>query len=120
MCIETISYNCKEEVNCNWCAIGDMTKDIGVWDLDVVNELEAIFKLKGHKDAVLDLSWNAKMTNILASCSVDKTVHLWDLNTNKSIHNLKKFNNRVQSIQFNSQDEGESFSLVLLLFKDFN
>jgi len=107
MCIEPISYSSKEETNCNWCAIGDMTPTISIWDNDVVNELEPLIRLKGHKDAVLDLSWNSKMTNILASASVDKTVHLWDLNTNKSIHKLKKFNDRVQSIQFNSEDEGK-------------
>lgn len=106
MCIETISYNSKEQTACNWAAIGDMTKDICVWDVDVVNELEPIARLKGHKDAVLDLSWNTKTTNILASCSVDQTVHLWDLNNGKSIHKLKKFSNRVQTLKFNSQDEG--------------
>ena len=106
MCIETISHNSKEQAACNWAAIGDMTKDICVWDIDVVNELEPIARLKGHKDAVLDLSWNSKTTNILASCSVDQTVHLWDLNNSKSIHKLKKFSNRVQTLKFNSHDEG--------------
>ena len=107
MCIESIHFNSKEQTNCNYAAIGDMSKDIGIWDIDVVNELEPLVRLKGHKDSVLDLSWNSKITNILASCSVDKTVHLWDLNINKSIHKLKRFNERVQSIQFNSQDEGK-------------
>lgn len=132
MCIEPINFNSKEQIICNWAgrvlffillkilfsilfklfftfiqAIGDMTKDISIWDIDVVNELEPLVRLKGHKDAVLDLSWNCKMTNVLASCSVDETVRLWDLNmnNNKSIHKLSKFDNRVQSIQFNPHEE---------------
>lgn len=107
MCIETISYNSKDQCKCNYAAIGDMTKFIGIYDIDVVNQLEPIIKLKGHKDSVLDLSWNVKFPNILASCSVDQTVHLWDLNVNNSIHKLTKFNNRVQSLEFNQEDEGK-------------
>ncbi|KAK4337123.1 hypothetical protein RND71_043882 [Anisodus tanguticus] len=106
MCIETINFDSKNEKNCNWAAIGDMTKEIKIWDIDIVNELEPLYTLKGHKDSVIDLSWNHKIKNILASCSVDRTIHLWDLKTNKSIHKIKKFNERIQSIDFNKHEEG--------------
>lgn len=54
----------------NLCALGGMDPVIQVWDLDIENCLEPAFKLGkkpnkkkktkrvGHKDAVLDLSWN--------------------------------------------------------------
>lgn len=58
----------------NLCAIGSMTPIIEVWDLDLIDCLEPVFKLGrkpskkkkltriGHKDAVLDLAWNKNYT----------------------------------------------------------
>ena len=107
MCFEPIYYDSVQQCTANLLAIGDMTKYIQVWDLDIVNELEPKITLKGHKDAVLGLSWNSQTKNILASCSVDKSVRIWDLNVNKSIHQLKKFADRIQSLEFNPSEAGE-------------
>jgi periodic tryptophan protein 1 len=109
MCFESIEYDCEQKCSANLMAIGDMTKYIHIWDLDVVNELEPKITLKGHKDAVLGLSWNRNVTNVLASCSVDMTVRLWDLNVNKSIHKLSKFTERIQSVEFHPSQGGERF-----------
>lgn len=39
--------------------------------------------LKGHKDSVEDLQFSPTQDFVLASCSVDKTIKLWDLRTDK-------------------------------------
>ncbi|KPJ17805.1 Periodic tryptophan protein 1-like [Papilio machaon] len=91
LCIEWLSHDPTDPQPGNLCALGGMDPVIQVWDLDIENCLEPAFKLGkkpnkkkkikrvGHKDAVLDLSWNKNFTHVLASGSADKTVLLWDL-----------------------------------------
>ena len=61
----------------NLCAIGNMTPIIEVWDLDLIDCLEPAYKLGrkpnkmkkqkriGHRDAVLDVSWNHNYTSVI-------------------------------------------------------
>jgi Prp8 binding protein len=41
--------------------------------------------LKGHRNAVVDLSWSGDGTHIV-SASPDKTVRAWDAITGKQVH----------------------------------
>lgn len=75
ICLEWLDFNPKKvDAPGNYCAVGCMTPEIGVWDLSINGSLEPAFKLgskkkKGmrHGDAVLDLSWNKN--NRCVNCS---------------------------------------------------
>lgn len=91
----------------NLCALGGMDPVIQVWDLDIENCLEPAFKLGkkpnkkkktkrvGHKEAVLDLSWNRNFTHVMASGSADNTVLLWDLDQGTPHTKLDYFEDKV-------------------------
>ncbi|XP_075078819.1 uncharacterized protein LOC107810992 isoform X1 [Nicotiana tabacum] len=77
---------------------------------EYVNVPETVFALsekpvctlKGHQDDVLDLSWSR--SQLLLSSSIDKTVRLWDVETQSC---LKMFahNDYVTCIQVNPMDD---------------
>src|SRR5207237_6071618 len=66
LCIEWIDFNASAPENRgHFAAMGYMTHEIDVWDLNTAGCLEPAFRLgkkmkkaNRHTDAVLDLSWN--------------------------------------------------------------
>ncbi|KAE8747156.1 hypothetical protein FOCC_FOCC006154 [Frankliniella occidentalis] len=128
LCLEWLNYDPSSPTDTNLCAVGGMTPVIHVIDLDIVDCLEPAyvlgsadvesndpvavhFKKKkkkgkkkrdhiGHKDAVLDLSWNTNFTHVLASGSVDQTVILWDLENGTVNTTLDAFREKVQTIKW--------------------
>ncbi|KAG7304235.1 hypothetical protein JYU34_011174 [Plutella xylostella] len=116
LCIEWLSHDPSDPKPGNLCALGGMDPVIQVWDLDIENCLEPAFKLGvkpskkkktkrvGHKDAVLDLSWNSNFTHVLASGSADKTVLLWDLDQGTPHTKLDYFEDKVQSLSFHPRE----------------
>ncbi|XP_055906733.1 periodic tryptophan protein 1 homolog [Eupeodes corollae] len=116
LCIEWLNHDPGSETAGNLCAVGFMDPIITIWDLDIQDLIEPTFKLGskgnrkknkaayGHKDAVLDLSWNKQFPHILASGSVDQSVILWDLDEGKPHTTITSFKEKVQSIEFHSVD----------------
>lgn len=97
----------------NLAAAGYMNPDIFLWDLDVVDALEPIEILAGHSDAVIDISWNSQVKNIIASGSADKHVRIWNLDECKSISNIK-LTGKVSALEFGIYEQ------FMLLAGDLN
>ena len=114
LAMEWLDFDPAEEEPGNFVAISSMSPEIEIWDIDVVNSLEAAFVLGsskrkkkklgsmsgGHTDAVLDLSWNRNQRNVLASASADFTIGLWDLTTGKMASSFEDHVEKVQALQW--------------------
>ncbi|GBG60547.1 hypothetical protein CBR_g8571 [Chara braunii] len=133
----------------NLVAVGTMTPEIEIWDLDVLDDVEPVASLGGsvegrssssssaqetavvtdngggprreggesrrrnrskrapalkegsHTDAVLGLSWNYELRNVLASGSADNTVKVWDITTQKCDTTLSHHCGKVQAVSWN-------------------
>lgn len=119
LCIEWMNHDPGSDKAGNMCAIGCMDPVITLWDLDIQDSIEPVIKLGskgsrkkqkeafGHKDAVLDLSWNRQYEHILASCSVDQTLILWDLDEGQPHTTISSFEEKVHTIEFHP-DEAQS------------
>ncbi|OMJ21109.1 putative WD repeat-containing protein [Smittium culicis] len=110
----------------NYAAVGTFDPTIEIWNLDVVDvilpelvlgkpkkklnnknrkknkKMSAVDKIdeSTHTDAVMGLSWNKNVMNILASSSADTTVKIWDLNDGSCLKTLRHHSDKVQSVQW--------------------
>lgn len=57
---------------------GDCKGNIHTWKPSEGSWIVNLRSLDGHKESVEDLQWSPNEVNILASCSVDKSLRIWD------------------------------------------
>ena len=116
----------------NYVAVGTFDPDIELWDLDTIDcmypnailgqggqdtitDVSQEFKKKKrrkskkanddyHVDAVLSLAANRQHRNLLASSSTDKTVKLWDLNTQRCAKSYSHHTDKVCSIAWHLRE----------------
>ncbi|KAJ1965065.1 rRNA-processing protein [Dipsacomyces acuminosporus] len=105
----------------NYVAIGTFEPRIEIWDLDTMDSMypdlvlgatdkKTLRRSKGksqaefHTDAVMGLSWNKNVRNLLASSSADTTVKLWDLNTGKCAKSYNHHKDKVQCVQWHPSE----------------
>ncbi|KAJ2701781.1 rRNA-processing protein [Coemansia sp. IMI 203386] len=101
----------------NYVAVATFEPRIEIWDLDTVdsaypdailgsNDKKKLRKSRGkpnpafHTDAVMGLSWNTNVRNLLASSSADTTVKLWDLNTATCAQSYTHHTSKVQAVKW--------------------
>jgi periodic tryptophan protein 1 len=137
LCVEWIDLpvgkDAGQRPNGNFVAVGTMSPEIEIWDLDVVDNMypDAILgqepsdgqekngdssrgtkskkkKLKRndeyHVDAVLALAANRLHRNLLASASADKTVKLWDLNSAKCAKSYSMHSGKVCALDWHPSE----------------
>merc|ERR1712217_613573 len=57
-----------------------------------------------HNNSVEDLQWSPKEKTVFASCSVDKTIRIWDIRVNqkRSCLNIKAHVRDINTISWNT------------------
>jgi periodic tryptophan protein 1 len=112
LCLEWINFDPESDTPGNLVAVGTMSPQIEVWDLDIVDCVEPAFTLgdtkrktkkksRGHRSEVMALAWNKAQRNMLASGSADHTVKLWDLASQSCVRTYEHHTDKVQSVAWN-------------------
>eukprot|EP00038_Savillea_parva_P031315 m.84949 g.84949 ORF g.84949 m.84949 type:complete len:621 (+) comp9613_c0_seq1:98-1960(+) len=116
LALEWLDYDPESEgAPSNLLAVGSMSPQIEVWDLDIVDGVEPAFTLGmpvkggkkkskdhvGHTKEVMALSWNCNQRNLLASGSADGTVKLWDLSSLACLRTYTHHKDKVSCVEWN-------------------
>ncbi|CAL8115486.1 unnamed protein product [Orchesella dallaii] len=105
--MQIMNFTPKDNAATRYIAVGFSNSEIHVLKMNEDGSPESSTGLGSlqndyirHTDAVMDLSWNRNITNVLASGSADKTVIVWDMNTSSAAARLECFSEKVQSVKW--------------------
>jgi len=83
---------------------GDCKKNIHLWERTADGWAVSKSPYLGHTDSVEDLEWSPTEDTVFASCSVDKTIRIWDIREkNKSMIWVAAHKSDVNVIAWNHQ-----------------
>jgi len=95
---------------------GDCSKHIYLWDAHEGSWVVDKVPFNGHTDSVEDLQFSPNEPNVFASCSVDKTIRIWDTRerkrsmlfvaAHKSDVNVISWNRKVSHLLCSGADDG--------------
>lgn len=82
---------------------GDCASRIHLWKQREASWQVDKTPFTGHTDSVEDLQWSPNEATVFASCSVDKTVRIWDTRARKSMVHIVAHNADVNVISWNKR-----------------
>lgn len=88
----------------NFVAFGTMSPVIEIWDLDMLEPMEASVRLDMHTDSVMALARHPSRVQGLASGSSDNSVILWDLEALTG-QVVRKLTDKCQILQWDPENE---------------
>ncbi|KAJ3693299.1 hypothetical protein LUZ60_008779 [Juncus effusus] len=85
--VHAVAWNCLGTK----LASGSIDHTARIWSIDQHNSHGKIkeVELKGHSDCVDQLCWDPKHSDVLATCSGDKSLRLWDVRSGKCTQNVE-------------------------------
>ncbi|CAG0898034.1 unnamed protein product [Darwinula stevensoni] len=125
LALDWLSLGQSEDSVRNAVAVGGMSEEIQIWDLDVMNAIEPVLTLgdvkqgqrtkkkkkakkmtrcSGHMEPVLSLAWNSILKTALASGSVDNSLFVWDLETGQPAIGIPDFADKIQTLHWHPEE----------------
>jgi WD40 repeat protein len=79
---------------------GYATGVVRLWDISKIGQRDELITLRGHSGGVTMIAFDPT-GSLVASSSVDKSVAIWDLKTNRLVRTLDDQRNNVSAVAFN-------------------
>lgn len=93
-----LSYGGKYEISITqWSKLENSPNSVAIassqrcdiFELTDSAELKCLHRLKGHTRVITDLDWCPLQANLLATCSFDSYVNIWDIRNPRGVSNEK-------------------------------